>query len=86
MCRSNMLLGYIFLHTNLTFYFVLVDIVADKKSLANIVRLILLHTQVRGHSDAARHTQGFLPVNMDLQLPVLVEGRPHIHNVTCGGF
>lgn len=44
-----------------------------------------LQQRVRGHSEAARHTQGFLPVKMDLQLPVLVEWHSHIH-VACGGF
>lgn len=79
-----MLLSYIILQTNFKFYF-LGKILLLTKNQANIVCLNLLHTQVRGHREAAQHTQGFLPVNMDLQLPILVEWRPHIHKVTCGG-
>lgn len=56
------------------FYFLGKIIVADKDS---PVRLNL--------EKGARHTLGFLPVNMELQPPVLVERRPHIHNVARGG-
>lgn len=71
---SNMLLSYHYSTGKFQMLFLAGEIVADKESLASAVRLRF-----------PSRTQGFLPVNMDLQLPVLVEWRSHIHSVPCGG-